>query len=80
VSSWQHKAKCRLRDPRDYETENLPLGREAETARALCVGCPVIQQCAADAVQPINMSQLLGTEETHDIIYVSGVVRAGIPT
>ena len=80
MSNWQVQAKCLTRDPRDYETENLPKGREVEVARALCVGCPVIQQCAADAVQPINMTQLLGTEESHDIVYVSGVVRAGIPT
>ena len=80
MSSWQHKAKCRLKDPREYETENLPLGREAETARALCYGCPVIQQCAADAIQPIDMTAVLGTIESPDIINVSGVVRAGVPT
>lgn len=78
--NWQHKAKCRLRDPRDYETENLTPGREQQEARALCVGCPVIQQCAADAIQPIDMTALLGTDETPDMINVSGVVRAGIPT
>jgi hypothetical protein len=79
VSSWQHKAKCRLRDPRDYETANLPKGREAETARALCVGCPVIQQCAADAIQPIDMTALLGTDEPADRVLVTGMVRAGQP-
>jgi hypothetical protein len=78
--SWQKRSKCLTRNPLDYETENLPEGREAETARALCAGCPVIKECATDAVQPINMTQLLGTEESHDIIYVTGVVRAGIPT
>jgi hypothetical protein len=80
VRDWRRRSKCLTRNPRDYETENLPKGREADAARALCAGCSVIKECATDAVQPINMTQLLGTEESHDIIYVSGVVRAGIPT
>lgn len=78
--SWQMKAKCRMRDPRDYETDNLTPGREQQEARALCYGCPVMQQCAAEAIQPINMTELLGTEEPADFVSVSGVVRAGVPT
>lgn len=82
TSNWQHKAKCAQpeQSPEAWEVHNLPTENRNEAARQLCAGCPVLQQCAADAIKPINMTSLLGTFEAPDLIYVSGVVRAGVPT
>lgn len=58
---WAARAKCAGRDPADYELEPLHGGtRESinrnqllKQARAhdLCLGCPVIAECAKDALE-----------------------------
>ncbi|MFC9514597.1 WhiB family transcriptional regulator [Nocardiaceae bacterium NPDC056970] len=80
AGNWRLRGKCAGADPQAYETANLTPGREEEEARELCDGCQVFTQCAADAVQPVNMAELLGTFEADDWVNVSGVVRAGVPT
>lgn len=87
---WKDDAKCATLDPELYETEHLPEGREDEAARELCEGCPVLRQCAIDALKPVDMARVLGTAEEPDFLYKPGdvtpegdvfelgVVRAGI--
>lgn len=63
---WRLRALCRGRDPEDYDlTFSKDLG-EDETrdsrARALCEGCPVMVECAAEALEPLAV----------------GTVRAGV--
>jgi hypothetical protein len=77
---WQAKAKCRDADPETWYVENLPAEDPAGAATQLCAGCPVLVECAKDAVTPVDMAKLLGTFETPDLVHVSGVVRAGIIT
>lgn len=72
--SWMVDAKCRGRDPEDYDSMKVkgPDGtiidprnavRHKLAAQALCRGCPVIGECAEFALR---------TE-------ASGVIHAGIP-
>lgn len=75
---WQQQAKCLTADPELWYVTNLPVEDPVGAARELCAGCPVLRDCAADAVKPIDMTALLGTFEEPDLIHVSGVVRAGI--
>ncbi|MBF6063035.1 WhiB family transcriptional regulator [Nocardia terpenica] len=77
--SWRMLAKCAGDDPARYEVENLPPGREHETANALCQGCPVRTQCLREALTPINVSRTLGLHDRRDVIQQTGVVRGGIP-
>lgn len=86
--TWQRRGYCYGEDPRRWETENLTPGREAEEAEALCAGCPVKQECAQDAVQPIPMPAVYRRNRLGEVecvqdsyaVMVSGVVRAGVPT
>lgn len=84
---WITAAKCRKMDPRLFEVENLPAGREVEEAHRLCSGCPVIAECATDALKPANVSLMLRNyfdsgdlPEYDDLVSIAdGVVRAGVP-
>lgn len=87
MTEWKKRGLCAGRDPRDWETENLPAGKEQEAAKALCNGCPVLKECAADAVKPFYMPGIrrdlgLGMEQVERpyIARVTGVVVAGIAT
>ena len=50
---WRERAMCRTRSPLLYDLAHLddgaPYTVRAVTARALCAGCPVLRDCAADA-------------------------------
>lgn len=58
---WTRQALCLGRDPGMYELEEFRGDRE-KYARGACVGCPVIGECAADALDPLAV----------------GTVRAGV--
>ncbi|ASN69224.1 hypothetical protein 7S3_46 [uncultured Caudovirales phage] len=77
---WKTRGHCYTQDPERWDVDNLTPGRETQEAQALCHRCPVIQECAADAIKPIDMTSILGTYEPPDVIHVSGVVRAGVVT
>lgn len=51
--SWRDRAKCKGADPRLYELAHLRTNAATavrkSTAAALCAGCPVLRDCAADA-------------------------------
>lgn len=52
---WLERAQCRGRDPELYSLDSKmyrDIDRQAR-ARWLCRGCPVMQQCAADALEPL---------------------------
>lgn len=64
--AWTSRAKCVDMPPHLFDAETLayvyhPADRPA-AARALCAGCPVIRECAADSIDPLAV----------------GVVRAGL--
>lgn len=49
---WRDRAKCKGADPRLYELAHLRTNATAvrkSTSAALCAGCPVLRDCAADA-------------------------------
>lgn len=49
--TWRNAAKCFGQDSDLFDTENLPSGAKRQpAARRLCQGCPVMQQCAQDAI------------------------------
>lgn len=63
---WWENAMCRDRNPLVYELAGLEETTEVEKARIarrLCRGCPVIRECAADALA---------------VPYDAGVVRGGV--
>lgn len=74
---WRFAAKCRGTDPSIFDEG----GREAEQ---MCNQCTVQAECAADALQPINVSSILRNvldtelDEPEDVVYQSGVYRAGV--
>lgn len=79
---WRTRGLCTQpgADPAAWYVESLPAADRDAAAARLCVGCPVLIECASDALTPIDMTALLGTFEIPDVIEVSGVVRAGVPT
>lgn len=70
-NEWLEQAKCRTMNPDDFDLGNL-LDKgvdgndvaqvRAERAMSLCEGCPVIAECARDALVPLSV----------------GLVRAGV--
>lgn len=61
--AWLDRALCNSRDPRLYETDGWKLGRvrraeREERATELCFGCPVVQECAADAIEPLAVATI----------------------
>lgn len=61
---WRADAQCLGRDPREYELEGGEYtGTDRQTiARERCDGCPVMRECAAEALEPL----------------ARGTVRAGV--
>lgn len=51
-TDWRDRAKCRGRDTEEYLSKNLPNSGKARYVKAhhLCHGCPVMLNCAKDAV------------------------------
>ncbi|MGY1896161.1 WhiB family transcriptional regulator [Nocardia gipuzkoensis] len=82
VTDWRTRGLCTQpgANPEAWYVENLPTRDRDAAAARLCDGCPVLKDCAMDAIQPIDMTAVLGTDEPPDVIQVSGVVRAGVPT
>lgn len=58
---WTRQAMCAGRDPRAYELDGFT-GDRVAYARGACAGCPVMVECAADALEPLAV----------------GTVRAGV--
>lgn len=61
--AWLDRAICNGRNPRLYETDGYRNSRvlkseRAERARNLCAGCPVIRECAAEAIEPIAVATI----------------------
>lgn len=50
-SRWGHRAACAGRTSPDPSLEGVPYHRRRAVARDYCQGCPVMAQCAADAVE-----------------------------
>lgn len=59
-TAWHVDAQCRSDSPDLYDVDRLPNGDEtrAAVARVLCDGCPVLRQCAADALDPLAVGTL----------------------
>lgn len=47
--SWFADAKCRGRDPRDWDLGGRRRADAEAASRTLCRGCPVVAECALDA-------------------------------
>lgn len=58
-SDWVTRAKCVGRDPQAYELEYFRGDRD-KYAAGICYGCPVIQDCAADALEPLAVGTVRG--------------------
>lgn len=62
LSEWLPLAKCTSANPRNYSFDTSK-GRDLQAeAAALCAGCPVLVDCARDALAPLAV----------------GTVRAGV--
>lgn len=49
--AWRKHAKCFGQDIAFFETSNLPAAPARKpAARARCAGCPVVPECAQDAI------------------------------
>lgn len=75
--SWIFAARCRGKDPSIFDGGG-------EEAAKICNKCPVQAECARDALQPINITKILTNvcdtrlDEPEDVVYQSGVFRAGV--
>lgn len=59
---WRDRAQCLGDDPNNYSLERREhhkTDRQA-TARDLCRGCPVMSDCATDALEPLAYSTVRG--------------------
>lgn len=56
---WTERALCLGRDPRVYELDDFRGDRE-EYARGACAGCVVVEECAADALDPLAVGTVRG--------------------
>ena len=61
---WRNRAQCLGQDPELWDLGYHPGSFDEKAVRAaeLCAGCPVMCECAADALEPLSI----------------GMVRAGI--
>lgn len=58
---WFDRAKCAGQPLDDYVLHDYkPHEDREERARALCEGCPVIKECALDAMEPLAVSTVRG--------------------
>lgn len=75
AQDWKLSGACNGQDPRWWEPAGRgePPNKHLESARAICFGCPVIQQCHADALADVkNRIQVMRA----GIVYDAG----GAPT
>lgn len=78
-------ASCRSSPPDLFDTDSLTPGHERIEAQMLCAGCPVVAECAEDALRPVNVSAFIhhlsgvDVDSDDDWVSQSGVVRAGEP-
>ena len=56
---WTRQAMCLGRDPRVYELDDFRGDRE-QYARGACAGCVVVEECAADALDPLAVGTVRG--------------------
>lgn len=55
-ADWITRAKCRTMDPHSFDLSDRRSGETTprpEVAQQLCEGCPVVRQCALDAMEPL---------------------------
>lgn len=60
-TEWLDSAKCLGTNPKLYETDSeevrrLAIRTKEDMARKLCEGCPVMEECAAEALEPLALS------------------------
>lgn len=87
-NEWMLEAKCRGKPYMEVLINKLgkKWGDMEKVASAMCAGCPVVRECAADALLPIiyyvNQSDALdsarGSAKRPHTAYVAGTVRAGV--
>lgn len=56
---WTRRALCVGRDPGMYELDDFR-GDRAAYARGACAGCVVVEECAADALDPLAVGTVRG--------------------
>lgn len=50
-TEWRDRALCRNRDPELYVLDGIANNQRAARAKELCFGCPVMVECAEDALR-----------------------------
>lgn len=84
--SWRDDALCNNTDPNLYDldwieqTWGIKDWRDQDDyAKTVCAGCPVIRECAKDALEPIDVSDYALTPDgSFGMCFTEGVVRAGL--
>lgn len=85
---WMESAKCRGKPCMEKVVDKLkrhPELRE-KAALAVCAGCPVMRECAKDALLPIVyyvsqsdvMDESRGRNKRPSVAYTAGSIRAGV--
>lgn len=83
--TWQKQALCRNSNPDWYDLDWVTqfhgndFRRQDEYAKTICAGCPVIKECAKDALETIDVSDYACTPDgLSGMCWTEGVVRAGL--
>jgi len=84
--SWRVDALCRNADPNLYDVDWIgetwgirSAARRDEYAKQMCAGCPVIRECARDALEHVDMGFVAGCGRGEpDVVGTMGVIRGGV--
>ncbi|QIS21281.1 WhiB family transcriptional regulator [Nocardia terpenica] len=80
IQDWRTRGLCAGGNPHLWDADYLPPATDeaakrerARIARARCAGCPVVRECAEDAVKPMYSADGFP-------LHTTGVIRAGVIT
>jgi hypothetical protein len=84
--SWRDDALCNNTDPNLYDLDWIEntwgisdWQQQDEYAKTVCAGCPVIRECAKDALETIDIADYALTPDSiSGPCQTEGVVRAGL--
>lgn len=84
--TWQKQALCNNTDPNLYDLDWISnkwgmsdWRAQDEYAKTMCAGCPVVRECAASALETVDVSDYALTPDgSSGVCQTEGVIRAGV--